>query len=123
MAPLKIKFIFGKLEVTGTLNESDTANVIYGTLPFDSSVSCWGDEIYFEIPVKLPAEVPTLDVKVGDIAYWPQGACLCLFFGKTPISVDNKPRPASEVTVIGTFSASARELRKITDGAKVRMAR
>lgn len=38
---------------------------------------------------------------MGDVGYWPSGNALCLFFGPTPASVDEKPKAASPVTVVG----------------------
>jgi hypothetical protein len=40
-------------------------------------------------------------VEVGDVAYWPDGEALCLFFEATPASSDERPRAASAVNVIG----------------------
>ena len=116
---MEILFQFGKLEVKANFNKSDAAQVIAAALPIQSTASRWGDEIYFEIPVKLPSENATLDLKVGDIGYWPEGGCLCLFFGKTPASVDERPRPASEVNVVGSFHAAPEVLRKVVSGSKV----
>ena len=46
----------------------------------------WGDEYYFEIPVKASLdETATTKVKVGDIGYWPPGRAMAIFFGRTPI--------------------------------------
>ena len=115
---MDVRFRFGSLEVPAQFNDSSTAQVIYASLPIKSKVNRWGDEIYFEIPTKLGPEDATLDLKVGDIGYWPEGACLCLFFGKTPVSIDERPRPASEVNLIGTFSVSPDVLRKVTSGTK-----
>ena len=116
---MEILFQFGTLEVKANFNKSNSAQVIAAALPIKSIVNRWGDEIYFEIPVKLPSEEATLDLKVGDIGYWPEGACLCLFFGKTPASIDDHPRPASEVNIVGTFSTSPEVLRKVASGTKV----
>ena len=118
---MEVLFQFGSLRVDTQLNNSKTAQAIYATLPISSKVSRWGDEIYFEIPVKLPMEEGTLDLKVGDIGYWPEGACLCLFFGKTPASIDDHPRPASEVNLVGTFSVPPEVLRKVASGTKVQV--
>ena len=118
---MDVLFQFGNLQVTAQFNDSSTAQIIYAALPIHSTANRWGDEIYFEIPVKLSPEAATFDLKVGDIGYWPEGACLCLFFGKTPASVDDRPRPASEVTVLGTFSESPVLLRKVAPGTKVRV--
>jgi uncharacterized protein len=60
-----------------------------------------GREIYF--PASLSAEgQPDAreEVEVGDIAYWPPGDAVCLFFGRTPANIDEKPRAASPVTVL-----------------------
>lgn len=118
---MKISFQFGELRVESEWNDSETAKKIAESLPVTSSVSRWGDEIYFAIPVQLPPENATRNVVVGDIAYWPEGACLCLFFGKTPISVDDHPRPASEVNLIGKFSAPPDVLRKVRSGTSVKV--
>ena len=118
---MDVIFQFGDLQVNAEFNDSNTAHVIYDALPMDAKVNCWGEEIYFEIPAKLAAEDATLDLKVGDIGYWPEGACLCLFFGKTPASIDERPRPASEVTLVGTFLAPLDRLRKVDSGTKVRV--
>ena len=81
-----------------------------------ATVNRWGDEIYFEVPVKMANVRPTLDVEVGDIAYWPEGPCLCVFFGKTPASISRKPRPASPVTIIGHTQAPVSLLQTINEG-------
>ena len=116
---MDVLFRFGKFEIEAKFNDSPAASAIYHSLPFTSSVNRWGDEIYFEIPVKLSLQNGTLDVKIGDIAYWPEGACLCLFFGKTPASKDHEPRPASEVMIMGSFPATPQELRKVSSSTKV----
>ncbi len=38
-------------------------------------------------------------VEMGDVAYWPDGPSLCLFFGRTPASRGYEIRAASPVTV------------------------
>ncbi len=49
----------------------------------------WGDEIYFETPVKLTVEENSKEVvEEGDVAFWIPGKAICIFFGKTPISDD-----------------------------------
>ncbi|EHP88109.1 protein of unknown function DUF369 [Methanotorris formicicus Mc-S-70] len=35
------------------------------------------------------------------LPYWIPGRAICIFFGKTPISDDDKIKPASAVNVIG----------------------
>jgi len=88
-------------------------------LPVTSRVKVWGDEIYFDINVAAPAEGATIDVNVGDVAYWPESRCLCLFFGKTPMSVTNKPVPAGEVVIVGKTALNPESLRKVGPGSRI----
>jgi len=116
---MNIIFKTFKITIEGKLDNSQTALKIYEKLPFDAKASTWGDEIYFEIPVTLKPENATLDVEVGDIAYWPQGHCLCIFFGRTPASTDNKPKPASEVNIVGKITGDVSILKNIKSGDKI----
>lgn len=116
---MEIVFKASNLNIEGKLNNSDTAKKIFELLPLDSKVNTWGDEIYFEIPFSHKPENATEDVKVGDIAYWPKGECLCIFFGRTPISVDENPKPASEVNIVGKVTSDISFLKKIESGEKI----
>jgi len=106
------------------LNETIVAQKIYDGLPMESVINIWGEEIYFSIPVILENEIPTIDVEIGDIGYWPEGNSFCIFFGKTPISITNKPVPYSEVTLIGKFDTRKEiitNLKKLKSGEKVKL--
>jgi hypothetical protein len=100
-------------------NDSDTAGEIIQNLPVESTVSTWGDEIYFDTGFKACAQNSSMKVEVGDVAYWPQGKCLCVFFGPTPASTSQRPEPASPVVVVGKTQASREDLRKIKLGEKI----
>lgn len=102
-------------------NQSPTAQEIIKRLPFDSKVALWGDEIYFETNIITSSFQPTLEVNIGDVAYWPEGKCICVFFGPTPLSKDAKPVPASAVVVIGKTITALTELRKIRAGDPIRV--
>lgn len=95
-------------------NDSPAAKKIIKGLPIRSMVSTWGDEIYFDTGIEIPGGNSTLDVSPGDIAYWPAGTSLCVFFGKTPASKGtDKPVPASPVVIVGSTDASPNDLRSI----------
>ncbi len=113
----------GEREVLIQLNESRTAAQIYEGLPLDSRISVWGDEIYFKLPLNLPPENPTTNVKVNDVCYWPQGSCLCIFFGPTPLSDSSDPVPASSVTIIGSAECEISELKEFREGEKIALER
>ena len=58
-------------------------------------------------------------VLAGDIAYWPPGHALCIFYGQTPASRDGEIRAASEVYVIGNIQGDADVLKSADKGAKI----
>ena len=116
-----IKIITGDLNFFITLNNSKTSLKIFEALPIESTVRRWGDEIYFEIPVQSELKEGIEILEPGSVAYWPTGNSICIFFGKTPASTDDKPRAASPVEVIGklTDMEIIYELKKIRDGEKI----
>lgn len=116
-----VRFQTSKGSFEGTLNEDAMAQTIVQRLPIASTVMRWGDEIYFDVPVTVANTQPTREVTVGDIAYWPDGPCLCIFFGKTPASKANEPRPASDVTIVGHTDAPPEALRAIPEGTAIRL--
>ncbi len=103
------------------LNESAAAREVVQRLPLEGEVRKWGDEIYFETGISAPAGGETLDVQVGDVAYWPPGKCLCVFFGRTEASIADKPVPEGPVVVIGHTMAAPGELREINAGELIRV--
>ncbi|MCM8829618.1 MAG: cyclophilin-like fold protein [Candidatus Omnitrophica bacterium] len=111
----------GSIIVKGVLRATPLAEKIYNKLPFTSKVNLWGKEIYFEIPVSSGIDSPVEEVEKGDIAYWPEGRCLCLFFGPTPISKGEKPIPASAVEIVGKITSDYTELEKVRPGEKITM--
>jgi hypothetical protein len=121
---IKVKFPSYNFDIDCILNNTKIAQSIYDKLPQESLVRRWGEEIYFELPFKFENEKPTLDVEIGDVGWWPEGSCFCIFFGKTPSSVDEKPKPYSEVTVIGKIDVNQeiiKKLKSIKTNSKVRL--
>jgi len=113
-----LKIRVGEVEAPACLNDSDTAGKVFDILPFSSSVSVWGDEVYFDVPVDAGLENGQDLVELGDVACWPQGKALCIFFGRTPIGEGDEIRPISPVTVVGRVTADGETLRWLLDGLK-----
>ncbi|MGC8993696.1 MAG: cyclophilin-like fold protein [Candidatus Aenigmatarchaeota archaeon] len=118
-----IKIVTEHGELKGELNDRNpkTVKEILKILPVEGEVNRWGDEIYFEIPLSLNEENAQEEVEVGDIAYWPPGNALCIFFGKTPASTNDKPKAYSPVNVIGKILGKVEILKKVKDGEKIRI--
>ncbi len=117
---MKIKIKIKEGEVIAELNKSKTAREIFKILPIRTRAERWGDEIYFDIPLKLEVENPQKYVKLGDLAFWLEGSCFCIFFGKTPISKNiEQIKPASEVNVFGKILKGIEVLKKFKDGSRI----
>jgi hypothetical protein len=119
MMKRKIKITVGKLELEAWLNDTKTATKVFEALPITSAINTWGDEIYFTIPVEAGSENAQELVSLGDIAYWPPGKAMCVFFGKTPISKGDEIRPASPVNIIGKVEGDLKMLKKVKDGEEI----
>jgi hypothetical protein len=117
----KIRVTVGKLELEAWLNETKTASKVFEALPITSTANTWGDEIYFTIPVTAVLEDASEVVSLGDIAYWPPGKAMCIFFGKTPVSKGDEIRPASPVNIIGKVEGDLKLLRKVKDGEEIKI--
>ena len=101
--------------------DNPTSRKILEFLPIESTVRLWGEEIYFDTGIQASSLEATTDVDVGDLAYWPQGKCLCIFFGPTPVSTSAKPVPASEVVIVGKISSEVNQLRQVKSGSKIKV--
>ena len=109
------------LQVRAKLNGSQTAGQIWDALPMESFTSTWGDEVYFQIPVKAKIEkgFSAETVEIGDLGYWPEGQCFCIFFGPTPVSKPGEIRPASTVNIIGKIEGDWQALKTVHENQKV----
>jgi hypothetical protein len=114
----------GDVSLKATLNDSLTALRIWEALPLQGNANCWGDEIYFSIPVKVEeADDARQDMEVGELAYWPSGSAFCIFFGPTPVSIGDSPRAYSNVNPFGRMDEDVTPLKTVRDGEVVRIER
>ena len=101
------------------LNDTALNQHIITKLPIESSVARSGDQIIIKTEVHMPPYNLTTDVNTGDIAFSPEDSCICVFFGRTPLSTSDKPVPEKPVLIIGKTLASCDELREIKEGEKI----
>ena len=118
----KINLKFSSYTINIKLRSNKTASAIKNILPFKSIVKTWGEEIYFEIPIEesLGLENDAKDIiNVGEIAYWIEGKCIAIGYGKTPISKGNEIKLAARTNIWGDALLNIKELNKIKDGDEV----
>ena len=99
-------------------NSPNTVKSFVQSLPFTVETNLWGEEIYTsESPINVGEENAKSPVDLYDVAFWPTGKAICLFYGPTPIGEKNEIKPYSPVNVIGKIiNPDKNVLRKIDDG-------
>ena len=120
--PTPVTIFVDQVQLEAELFDTDCARAIGAVLPLEVKPSVWGDEFYFEIPVKTSLdETATTRVSIGDIGYWPPGSALAIFFGPTPMSAGAEPVPASAVNLVGKIHGDATTLRSAKTSLKIRI--
>ena len=116
----RIRFDFGTLALEADLADTPTAIAVLAKLPYQARVMTWGEEVYFDVPVEVAREPDArAAVTPGEVAYWPDGPCIALGFGRTPISQGDECRLASPCNIFGTLIGDAKQLAKVKAGSKV----
>src|SRR5262245_21269021 len=116
----RIRFDFGTLTLDAELLDTPTAKAVAAALPVTSSAMTWGEEVYFEIPVRVAREQGARAVVTpGEVAYWPDGHCIALGYGRTPISQGDECRLASPCNIFAKVIGDVKVLGKVKAGAKI----
>jgi hypothetical protein len=106
------------------LAATPTADAVWEALPLHGEARTWGDEVYFDVDLRLEAEPGArAEVRAGDLGFWPEGPAIALFFGRTPLSRGDDPVAASPVNVFGRITGDARRLARVRPGSRIRLTR
>jgi uncharacterized protein len=117
---MHIRFDFGVLTLDAELRDTPTARAVAAALPITSSVLTWGEEAYFEIPVEAAREKDARAIVMpGEIAYWPDGHCIAIGYGRTPISQGDETRLASPCNIFASALGDVKALSKVKAGTRV----
>jgi uncharacterized protein len=98
-----------------------TVKAILDNLPIEVKINRWGDELYTDkTPIVAEEENAQSVVNELDVAYWPEGNALCLFYGPTPISKSHDQiLPYSPVNIVGKIVPKEDILDEIKDGSTI----
>lgn len=119
----RFELVSGNIAMKGRITDENprTAEVVIDGLPIEGEAIRWGDEFYFATALEIPEENGRQDVEVGEVAFWPAGKAIAAFFGRTPVSVSDKPRAYENVNVFGKLEGDARSLVKVLSGDRILM--
>lgn len=110
-------------EVTANLQDTPTAKQLLTVLPCEAKANTWGDEVYFEVPLKAVLEPDALQVvQPGTVCFWVQGSSLALPFGPTPVSEGDECRLVTRCNVLGKIVGDPRQLKQVKQGMVIRVA-
>ena len=106
------------------LNDSETSKAIQKLNDFKSKINTWGEEIYFETPLKTAILDPNSRdvINLGEVAYWVEGSSIAIGFGPTPASLGNEIRLVTKVNIIGNYDvsdANLQFLKNLNDNYKI----
>ena len=119
----EIYITIGECKIHAALRDTPTAVAVYKSVPFDSSAQTWGDEVYFTTPISsLVLEKDAKDiVALGEIAYWVEGNCIAIGFGRTPISRGDEIRLAAKTNIWADCTDDLSILKNVQPGDPIRV--
>ena len=92
-----------------------TVDAIVKKLPLEGRAALWKEEVYFEIPVRMGEEKARSKVAKGDLAFWPMGNALCVFYGES--------QPYSPVNIVGKVTKNLELFERVKSGSVIRVER
>ena len=109
--------VTGKRKALAKLEERNPKirESFFRALPMEGIANLWGDEVYFDMPLQMENENPSLSATAGDICYWSPGPAFCIFFGKT--------QPYSAVNHIGKVTTGLEIFKSVVTGDRIVLSR
>jgi hypothetical protein len=120
MARVRIAWPGG--EVSANLRDTSTAKQLVAALPCEARANTWGEEVYFEVPLRALLESDAQQVvDPGTVCFWVEGSSLALPFGPTPVSMGDECRLVTRCNVLGKIDGDPRRLKNVKQGTTIRV--
>jgi hypothetical protein len=118
----RIRFDFGSFTLDAELLDTPTAKAIAAKLPVEAEAMTWGEEVYFDVPVRAKRETDARAVVTpGEIGYWPEGPAIAIGFGRTPISKGGECRLASPCNIFAKALGDVKALKAVRAGSTIKV--
>ena len=92
-----------------------TVDALLRLLPLGGRVALYGEQVYFQVPLRMGPEKGVATVAEGDVAYWPLGGALCLF--------KSAMQPHGSVSLVGKVTSGLDILNKVKSGTPIKIDR
>jgi hypothetical protein len=113
----RIRIAWPNGAASATLQDTPTARALVAALPLKARAQTWGEEVYFEIPVKAALEPGAQQVvPPGTVCFWVEGGSLALPFGRTPVSEGDEPKLVTRCNVLGAIDGDPKQLASVRAG-------
>ena len=118
MKKLILKFNSKLFEVN--LRDTETARLISKSVPINSKIQMWGEEIFFNTNIQVAIEDDAKEVmQLGELAFWTEGSAIAIGYGKTPVSIDQEIRLIGPCNVCGDGNFKKSDFDDINPGDEI----
>ena len=118
MKKLILKFNSKLFEVN--LRDTETARLISKSVPINSKIQMWGEEIFFNTNIHVTLENDSKEViQLGELAFWTEGSAIAIGYGKTPVSIDQEIRLIGPCNVWADGSFKKSDFDNIKSGYQI----
>ena len=118
MKKLILKFNSKLFEVN--LRDTETARLISKSVPINSKIQMWGEEIFFNTHIHVTLESDAKEVvQLGELAFWTEGSAIAIGYGKTPVSIGQEIRLIGPCNVWADCSFKKSDFDNIKSGDEI----
>ena len=102
------------------LRDTETARLISKSVPINSKIQMWGEEIFFNTNIHVTLENDSKEViQLGELAFWTEGSAIAIGYGKTPVSIDQEIRLIGPCNVWGNANFKKSDFDKVKTGDEI----